>query len=120
MSYGEADVYYQPEKFGLVPVAELELSEPDYSFDLVMVWEHTETGQLYVGYDSGCSCPSPFEDYTSLDKLDLLDYDSLVEGVARAPDQNAMADFLQKVREAMGYQEAASKLQRRRLDGTWE
>ena len=100
MGYGLPDVYYQPEAFDLVPVAELDVYEPNYSFDIVAVWKHSPTGQMYMGYDSGCSCPSPFEDYTSLDKLDRLDFAQLEEWVKNAYDQNAKADFLRKVREA--------------------
>lgn len=76
-SYGESpfyddyyhDAYHNPQKLGLEVVAEVELSEPDYSFDIAMVWWHTQTNKFYVAQDSGCSCPSPFEDFTSLEKL---------------------------------------------------
>lgn len=64
-----ADAYYVPHKLGLEVVAEVELSEPCYSFDIAMVWWHFETDAFYVARDSGCSCPSPFEDFTSLEKL---------------------------------------------------
>jgi hypothetical protein len=63
------DPYNTPNKFGLIPVAEVELSEPDYSFDIAMVWYHFERDAFYVAQDSGCSCPSPFQDYNNLDKL---------------------------------------------------
>lgn len=65
--YGDA--YYTPHKLGLEVVAEVELSEPDYSFDIAMVWWHVLTDSFYVARDSGCSCPSPFETFDSLDKL---------------------------------------------------
>ena len=64
-----ADAYHTPHKFGLQVVAEVELSEPCYSFDIAMVWWHFETDVFYAAQDNGCSCPSPFEDYTSLEKL---------------------------------------------------
>ncbi len=66
-------VYYSPGKHGLKQVVEVNLSEPDYSFDLLVVWKHEESGKLYWAQDSGCSCPSPFEDYNSLESLDVLD-----------------------------------------------
>lgn len=69
MSYDIPDVYYQPEAFGLVPIGELDDPNANYSFDIFAVWKHEETGTIYYGTDSGCSCPSPFEDYTSLDQL---------------------------------------------------
>lgn len=76
MGYDTADVYYQPDKFGLVPVAEIDYSDGSYQFDLRVVWRHDD-GTLYTARDSGCSCPSPFEDYTSLEHLDTLDMDTL-------------------------------------------
>jgi hypothetical protein len=102
MGYDNPDVYYQPEAFDLVPVAELALTEPDYSFDIVMVWRHTPTGELYWAQDSGCSCPSPFEDYTSLDKLEVVcSYEDMVKFVERADNAMARAQFLRKVWDAM-------------------
>lgn len=99
------DVYYNPYDFGLYPLAELELAEPDYSFDILMVWRH-EDGTLYWAQDSGCSCPSPFEDYTSLDKLEQLskyDYpmiERLVKSCERRGTQDA-AYFLREVKAAI-------------------
>lgn len=69
MSWGSPDVYYDPEKFGLTIVLECE-KEPNYDFDKFVVWQDAE-GNLFYGGDSGCSCPSPFEDFTSLDKLTM-------------------------------------------------
>lgn len=63
------DAYHSPAKLGLEVVAEVELSEPNYSFDIAMVWYHFERDAFYAARDTGCSCPSPFEDYTSLDVL---------------------------------------------------
>lgn len=51
------------EKF--VEVAEVELSEPDYSFDLLGIWK-TEDG-YFLSTDSGCSCPSPWESHSDDD-----------------------------------------------------
>lgn len=64
------NVYYNPEDFGLVIVGSTELSEPCYSFDTLVVWQHIETGEFYAAHDSGCSCPSPFEDFSGVEDLD--------------------------------------------------
>lgn len=98
------NVYYNPDKFGLVPVAELELTEPSYSFDTVMVWRHDEKGALYWAHDSGCSCPVPFEDYTSLEQLSLVFEDTLDElrrFVAHSHNPAERASFLRKVRSEL-------------------
>jgi hypothetical protein len=41
------------------------LSEPnlDYAFHMLNVWREKATGDLLWAEDSGCSCPSPFENY---------------------------------------------------------
>lgn len=67
MSY-ETNVYYNPEKYGLEVVTEVEWSEPCYSFDTTIVWKKGK--KFYWASDSGCSCPAPFEDYNSLDDLE--------------------------------------------------
>ena len=46
------NVYYNPEKFDLVPVGEIEMYEPNYSFDTIVVWRHTPTGDLYWARDA--------------------------------------------------------------------
>lgn len=69
MSWND-NVYYSPEKFGvgLTIVGDMEWSEPDYSFDMTVVWKDAD-GVYYWARDAGCSCPAPFEDYTSLEEL---------------------------------------------------
>lgn len=52
----------------MTKVGEIEWSEPCYSFDTTCVWKDAE-GTLYWASDSGCSCPSPFEDFTDLSQL---------------------------------------------------
>lgn len=63
------DIYYNPEEFGIETIGELELREPDYSFDILLVQRDIVTGKFYVNFDSGCSCPSPFEDFTTKESL---------------------------------------------------
>jgi hypothetical protein len=70
--------YYDPEEFGLRKVAEVELSEPCYSFDTLAVW--ADDAGLYLGTDSGCSCPTPFENYSGRgDMTGPLDIDAALE-----------------------------------------
>ena len=66
------NVYYTPNNFGLEMIVEVDWTpgEP-YEFNMTCVWRD-KTGQLYMASDSGCSCPSPFEDFQSLDKLDKV------------------------------------------------
>lgn len=62
-----SNVYYSPEQFGLSVVYEVSVDE-SYSFDILIAWRHTD-GTIYWQHDSGCSCPTPFEDYGSLADL---------------------------------------------------
>lgn len=96
----DTSVYYSPDKHDLEVVGDLELYEPNYSFDTVVAWRHVPTGEVYWAHDSGCSCPSPFENYNSvsdLTKISSENFSDLEEFVAHAYDANARADFLRKV-----------------------
>lgn len=57
-----SNAYYDPEKFGLEIVTDFERSEPSYSFDTGLVLWHKDKEAFLFAQDSGCSCPSPFED----------------------------------------------------------
>jgi hypothetical protein len=46
--------------------------EPDYDFNMFVVWESVADKTLYMGSDSGCSCPSPFEDVGSIEGLERI------------------------------------------------
>lgn len=63
MGWDTSDPYYNPEKFNLEIVASDDSSD-SYEFDMFVVWKHKETGQLFYATDSGCSCYSPFDNFT--------------------------------------------------------
>ena len=63
------NIYYDPQDFGLEVVGTMDWAEPDYSFDMTVVWKQGQ-GKYWVGSDSGCSCPCPFEDITDINELD--------------------------------------------------
>ena len=60
------NVYATPEKFRATIVGEVEWVAPCYSFDTTIVLKD-EQGRFYVASDDGCSCPTPFEDFDSLE-----------------------------------------------------
>jgi len=68
------DVYHSPEKFGLELIATVDHGA-SYEFDIFAVWtdnnkDNNPDGQkVYYATDSGCSCPSPFENYDSMETL---------------------------------------------------
>lgn len=63
------NIYSSPEKYGLEIVGEFEWSEPNYSFDMLVVFKERR-GRYWIGQDSGCSCPAPFEDVYDINELD--------------------------------------------------
>jgi hypothetical protein len=68
MGYFGADPYNQPEALGLRFISSID--DPwTHEFNMLVVWQHIETGKLYWATDAGCSCSAPFEDYTALSDL---------------------------------------------------
>lgn len=60
--------YDKPEAFELRIVGVVDASSGSYEFDYTVVWEHKD-GRLFWATDSGCSCPSPFEDIAGIPDL---------------------------------------------------
>lgn len=71
------NIYYDPEKFGLVIVDVIELTDEQYQFDTLVIWRELETEKLYWARDSGCSCPTPFENYHGIEDLTPFNIDSV-------------------------------------------
>jgi hypothetical protein len=55
------NLYYDPQKFGLTLIDEIDWSDGCYNFNITAVYRRAD-GSLVYAEDSGCSCPSPFED----------------------------------------------------------
>jgi len=98
--FGYNNPYYGPEKMGLEIVAELNPAM-SYEFDMVLVWKETKSGNLYWAADAGCSCPTPFEDYTSVELLNKFNYEDIKQAVKEryGPSEAEKRDFLRKVRD---------------------
>ena len=56
-----SDIYYNPKAYGLEVVGEVDSSDGNYQFNLFVVWHDPRQHDYVWGEDSGCSCPSPFE-----------------------------------------------------------
>lgn len=70
MGYDNPDIYYNPDKFGLEIVAEVDWLGEAYEFDFTIILKDKDNN-FYWARDSGCSCYSPFEYFTSLDHEDV-------------------------------------------------
>lgn len=66
------NAYYEPGKLGLSVVATADQENMSWEFDTFVVWKHND-GRIFCASDSGCSCPTPFEDYTTLESLTKID-----------------------------------------------
>jgi hypothetical protein len=99
------NVYYEPEKFGLKLVDEIEYMGRNSEFDTRAVWFQEATGKFLTARSAG-HWAIPFEE-DSLETLVSLDRDSLCREVR----ENGVRDgggFIDRVRQAV----VAATLQR--------
>jgi hypothetical protein len=59
-------------------ITEMDLRMPDYSFDLLGLWRDSDGG-FYLGTDSGCSWPTPWESHTEDDLTGPLTLDQVMQ-----------------------------------------
>ena len=99
------ELYGEPSKVGLEIVAELDTGG-SYEFNKVVVWRRKLDGAYLWLADSGCSCPSPFEDY-GVDALKpLTDWrdaalEAAVVNASQYQGQSEAIDFRTKVRRLL-------------------
>ena len=67
-----SNIYYNPEKCGLEIVEVLDQNDLSYEFNTLLIVRATDN-RVYYAHSSGCSCPTPFEEYyyASADDNDL-------------------------------------------------
>ncbi len=65
------NIYDSPENYGLKVFAEVSNPALDYEFSILVVWQDKD-GNLFYAEDSGCSCPSPFEDVFEIEALNTI------------------------------------------------
>lgn len=87
----DSNVYYYPDKWGLAPLGELG-ARLGYDFDIFAVWKD-DHGNVYYAHDSGCSCPTPFEDFNSLEDLGRVTDEEGWEEFQEAVDQFAGDEY---------------------------
>lgn len=89
----EENFYYHPEKYGLTPVGEVSWDDAAYQFDFTVVYHRKEDGKFLYASDSGCSCPSPFEDHelSDLEEIESLGaFQTWLNGHSSRDDQSPM------------------------------
>jgi hypothetical protein len=90
----EGNPYYYPEKSGLEKVAELDFSSGIYEFDLTVVWTHGDEKKFYWASDSGCSCPSPFEDFHEFEQLQSGGFKQIRDELTRRFDGEGWGNYV--------------------------
>lgn len=71
-----SNIYYSPQEFNVTILGEIEFSDGYYQFNTRVFWKGKD-GTIYTYRDSGCSCPTPFEDVSSLDDLTIVNSDDI-------------------------------------------
>lgn len=64
------NIYYNPEAFGLQIIGDVDVAG-SYEFDILVVFKDSRTNKIYYATDSGCSCPTPFEDHRKKDLTEI-------------------------------------------------
>lgn len=104
MSY-ETSVYYHPEKNKLETVASWDFSDGCYQFDYRCVWRN-DRGELLTARDSGCSCPSPFEDVALSDltsvSIEELKQEAIDESRRDGYGGDSLSEILEKINKLKG------------------
>lgn len=59
-------------------ITQVHLEDEPYQFDVIGLWRDAE-GRFYLGTDSGCSCPMPWESHTEDDLTGPLTLDQVAE-----------------------------------------
>jgi hypothetical protein len=102
-----ANIFYNPEKFGLKLVASEDFCSHDFEFDIIAVWRDVKSNKFYYASDSGCSCPIPFERYDGIRALNPLnkrtwsEFSRFVETYNKSDDgvsAHSRFDFLARVK----------------------
>lgn len=90
-----SNIYYNPSDYGLEVVASIEYDADSYSFDTRVIWRDKK-GRLWTARDSGCSCPTPFENH-NLTTIERLNKKEIIKEVTDRLNAGAH-EFIKKVK----------------------
>jgi hypothetical protein len=88
-----ANIYYDPKEFGLEILSEIEPKDLSYEFEMFVVWRDPKSRELFYAQDSGCSCPTPFEDFRDRDSLTRIDRANLEQFEQEVMSWNKGSDY---------------------------
>ena len=101
------NIYYNTEDCGLTQIDVLDESNLSYEFNTLLIVEATQSKKMYWAASSGCSCPTPFEEYhfrndndNDLNPLNIETLESFINEVKNFP---ASVDERQRVIRKVKY-----------------
>lgn len=97
----EHNVYYHPEAGRLTLIGELDDENLSYEFDTLIVVRDDTTGDLYAVADSGCSCPTPFEDVRSFSDMTPIKTLDDVKTFVKAHESDYREKWTSEQRQAL-------------------
>ena len=105
----ENNVYYSPDKSGLSNIVTLDEPGRSYDYRTLIVVQDNKIGRVFYAEDSGCSCPTPFEDYiftsaddTNMDEVTQFNFGVFEGQVNNFPmDMSSRQDCLKTVANAL-------------------
>lgn len=105
----DLNIYYNPKNCGLEIVATLDEPDLSYEYNTFLVVKDIYTGRLFYATDSGCSCPTPFENYhfrgaddTDLQEITKQNLEQFEREVMNFPDvMSEKQNMLQAVRAVL-------------------
>lgn len=88
------NVYADPNKFNLQILGQLDEPDMSYSYNTLVVFRHVITGRMFYAQDSGCSCPTPFDDF----RFDYAVPDIINTNLHEIRPDNSFDDFECRIR----------------------
>lgn len=104
------NIYYDTDKCGLEIVDTLDESNLSYEFNTLLIVRATATNRIYYAHSSGCSCPTPFEEYSyvsaeehNLSEITKENIDRFIGEVDRFPvSTDERQNAIRQVRKLLG------------------
>lgn len=99
--------YYSPELCGLEMFTNIDTAG-SYEFDIFSIWKKLEDNTLWWDTDSGCSCPSPFDNSDHGHELKQVNEETWYNFNEALKNHSGISQYdidriLNKVREHLGF-----------------
>lgn len=90
--------YYNPEKCDVTLLVTIDEPNMWYEFNKTIIVKDNPTGEIYAASDSGCSCPTPFENIYGLNQMthlrNMRDFDEFFNQKNHRVERYSPSDIL--------------------------